>query len=47
MKYLVMGQGDGGIKYSPQDALIAWWCRERALVSEEMCEVLRQHGTDV
>lgn len=45
MKYLVMGQGDGGIKHSPQDALVAWWRRKRALISEEMGEVLREHGT--
>lgn len=40
-----MGQGDGGIKHSPEDALVAWWCRQRALISEEMSEVLGEHGT--
>lgn len=45
VQYLVMGQGDGAIKHSPQDALKAWWRRQRAFISEEMGKVLREHGT--
>lgn len=42
-----MGKSDGRIKHSPEDALVAGWSSERALVSEEMIEILREHGAHV
>lgn len=45
--YLVMWEGDGCIKHGPEDALVAGWSGEGALVSEEMVEVLGQHGAHI
>lgn len=41
--YLVVRERDGCIKHSPQDALVAGWGGEGALVSEEMIQVLGEH----
>lgn len=42
-----MRQRDGRVKHGPDDALIAGWSGERALVSEEVVEVLGEHGAHV
>lgn len=45
--YLIVRQGDGRVKHSPEDTLIAGRSGEGALVPEEMVEVLWEHGAHV
>lgn len=45
--YLVVWESDGCIKHGPEDALIAGGSGEGALVSEEMVEVLGEHGAHI
>ena len=47
MMYLVVGESDRSIKHCPQNALKTWRGRERALISVEIGEVLREHGAHV
>lgn len=42
-----MREGDGRIKYSPQNALMARRCGERALISEKVTQVVWKHGAYV
>lgn len=42
-----MREGDGRIKYSPQNALMARRCGERALISEKVTHVVWKHGAYV
>ena len=42
-----MWKRDGRIEHGPEDALVAGRSGERALVSEEMVDVLRQHRAHV
>ncbi len=45
--HLVVWDSDGCIKHSPEDAFVAGWSGEGALVSEEVVEVLREHGAHI
>ena len=45
--YLIVREGDGRVKHSPYDALIARWCSERSFVSEEVIHILWEHGADI
>lgn len=45
--YLVVGESDGRVKHRPEDALVARRRGEGALVSEEVVQVLGQHGANV
>lgn len=45
--YLVVGESDGCVKHRPEDALVAWRRGEGALVSEEVVQVLGEHGAHV
>lgn len=45
--YLVVRESDGRIKHRPEDALVARGSGEGALVSEEMVEVLWEHGAHI
>lgn len=42
-----MGESDGRVKHRPEDALVAGRSGEGALVSEEMVEVLGEHGAHI
>lgn len=45
--YLVVGESDGRVKHRPEDALVARRRGEGALVSEEVVQVLGEHGAHV
>lgn len=47
VQYLIVRQGDGRVKHCPYNTLIAWRCSEGSFISEEVVQILWEHGADV